>query len=416
MDTIERVHGKHVAGGRRATRRIEAPQEEPKEHGRRSGKHARPPLPPVPPAVGLHTPKEHVEFSPISSTPEQRRWLQEQWALPSYQRGEEPIIIRSLEDPANTGPLDLFLHTDPIPVITGVEKERKKLNTGGIALAVAVTTGSLLIAGGHISEANSATRTGVTSNTGKTAVTPPIIVPDANIKHSIVEIGVRPAPVAPAPPAPAQAAPPPPPPPAPAPPATHAVVQPGDTVGKIAARHGVNMHQMLAANGLGLHTIIYPGQRLVLAGPAKAVAQPATPAPAPAPAPKQAAPAPAPAPAPMSATTSGKGAAVAQAALRQVGVRQDCVMAVGRALSSALGGSVDSWRKWPHEYYQFGYAVASPLPGDLIYYVHGSGAGSLAHIAIYIGDGKAVHGGWNGNDTIIFGVNVGSGPNYIRLR
>ena len=72
----------------------------------------------------------------------------------------------------------------------------------------------------------------------------------------------------------------------------------GDTVGAIAANHGVDMNAMLAANGLGAYSIIYPGQTLLLTGPAIAVAAP-TPAPAAAPAPAPAAaPAPAPAPAP----------------------------------------------------------------------------------------------------------------------
>ncbi|MDJ0455978.1 LysM domain-containing protein [Arthrobacter sp. NQ7] len=75
-------------------------------------------------------------------------------------------------------------------------------------------------------------------------------------------------------------------------------VAPGDTVGAIAASHGVDMNAMLAANGLSAYSIIYPGQALLLTGPPVAVAAPA-PAPAaaaPAPAPA-AAPAPAPAPA-----------------------------------------------------------------------------------------------------------------------
>ena len=71
------------------------------------------------------------------------------------------------------------------------------------------------------------------------------------------------------------------------------------------------------------------------------------------------------------------------------------------------------WYKWPHEYYEIGYPVTDPLPGDLIYYVNGGGG--WAHIAIYIGNGQAVHGGWNGNETRVATVNVGSGPNYIRL-
>jgi hypothetical protein len=74
-------------------------------------------------------------------------------------------------------------------------------------------------------------------------------------------------------------------------------VVPGDTVGAIAARFGVDMNAMLAANGLGQYSTIVPGQILVLSGPAlaaPAVATPAAPVSAPAPAPATA-PAPAPA-------------------------------------------------------------------------------------------------------------------------
>jgi LysM repeat protein len=75
----------------------------------------------------------------------------------------------------------------------------------------------------------------------------------------------------------------------------------GDTVGAIAARHGVDMNAMLAANGLGGNSTIVPGQVLKLTGPAVAVPAPApaaAPATAAAPvaAPVAAAPAPAPAP------------------------------------------------------------------------------------------------------------------------
>ncbi|MDP9887250.1 LysM peptidoglycan-binding domain-containing protein [Pseudarthrobacter enclensis] len=105
---------------------------------------------------------------------------------------------------------------------------------------------------------------------------------------------------APAPAAEAPAAPEPAPAPAPAPPPEPAgdpnlyTVVPGDTVGAIAASHGVDMNGMLAANGLSAYSTIYPGQTLLLTGPAVAMAAP-DPAPAPAPA---AAPAPAPAAAP----------------------------------------------------------------------------------------------------------------------
>ncbi|WP_374208713.1 LysM peptidoglycan-binding domain-containing protein [Pseudarthrobacter cellobiosi] len=100
---------------------------------------------------------------------------------------------------------------------------------------------------------------------------------------------------------PAEAPPPPPAPePAPAPagdPNLYTVV-PGDTVGGIAARYGVDTNAMLAANGLGLYSIIVPGQTLKLTGPAVEVSAPAAAAPVaaspayiPAPAPVQAAPA-----------------------------------------------------------------------------------------------------------------------------
>jgi len=75
-------------------------------------------------------------------------------------------------------------------------------------------------------------------------------------------------------------------------------VVPGDTVSGIAARFGVDMNAMLAANGLGAYSIIVPGQTLVLSGPAVAAPEaapaataPGTAAPAAAPAPVQAAPA-----------------------------------------------------------------------------------------------------------------------------
>ena len=66
------------------------------------------------------------------------------------------------------------------------------------------------------------------------------------------------------------------------------VVVAGDTVGVIASRFGVDVYAMLAANGLGVYSIIQPGQTLKLSGPPVAV--PAAP---PAPALAPAAPAPA---------------------------------------------------------------------------------------------------------------------------
>lgn len=129
---------------------------------------------------------------------------------------------------------------------------------------------------------------------------------------------------------------------------------------------------------------------------------------APAPAPAAAAPA-----AAAPAANSDRASAIVAAAHAQLGQFQDCTMLVTRSLA-AVG---INFHGWPADYYSLGTAVSADaaLPGDLIYYSNG-GYGGVPHIAIYIGGGKAIHGGWNGNQTVIFSANVGSGPAFIRLR
>lgn len=129
------------------------------------------------------------------------------------------------------------------------------------------------------------------------------------------------------------------------------------------------------------------------------------------PRPVAAAPVSKPAPPPAPAVNLSRAQRIVSAALSQVGEYQDCVEMVADTLA-AVG---IYHYKWPVEYYQIGYPVAASgaLPGDLIYYADG-GAG-VAHIAVYIGNGQAVHGGWNYNQTKVFTVYVGSGPNFIRL-
>ncbi|GAA2202429.1 NlpC/P60 family protein [Sinomonas flava] len=142
------------------------------------------------------------------------------------------------------------------------------------------------------------------------------------------------------------------------------------------------------------------------------VAQAAPQAPAPAPAKVQAAASTAvQAPAPAPAAASGQGAAIAAAAYAQLGVAQDCTMLVTNSLA-AVG---IHYHGWPAGYLSLGRTVsaAEAQPGDLAYYANG-GMG-LAHIAVYVGNGMAVHGGWNGGTTALFSVNVGSGPVFIRV-
>ena len=39
----------------------------------------------------------------------------------------------------------------------------------------------------------------------------------------------------------------------------------------------------------------------------------------------------------------------------------------------------------------------------------------MAHIAVYIGNGQAVHGGWHGSGTVISSAYCGSGPVFIHV-
>lgn len=141
--------------------------------------------------------------------------------------------------------------------------------------------------------------------------------------------------------------------------------------------------------------------------PAPAPVQPRAPRHAAAPAPARPAPAPAPRPVPP----ASKGALIAATALAQLGQYQDCTRLATRSLA-AVG---INFHGWPAGYLSLGPQVraAQAMPGDLIYYANG-GMG-LAHIAVYIGGGMAVHGGWNGNTTVKFTANVGSGPVFIRV-
>ncbi|MBG6218021.1 LysM repeat protein [Arthrobacter sp. CAN_A6] len=74
--------------------------------------------------------------------------------------------------------------------------------------------------------------------------------------------------------------------PAPAPAAAY-TIKSGDTLGAIAARHGVSLSNLLSANNLAMSSVIHPGQKLNLGTSPISVqaVPPATPAPAPAPAP-----------------------------------------------------------------------------------------------------------------------------------
>ena len=158
-----------------------------------------------------------------------------------------------------------------------------------------------------------------------------------------------------------------------------------------------------------------PAAQTKAATPApKAETKAATQTPAPAAQTKAATPAPAAQTKPAATTTpsGSKNAAIYQAALAQVGRYQDCTMLVTNALKS-VG---INYHDWPAGYMKLGTQVSASQAqaGELIYYANG-GTG-LAHIAVYAGNGQAVHGGWLGNQTVVNTANVGSGPVYIRVK
>ena len=162
------------------------------------------------------------------------------------------------------------------------------------------------------------------------------------------------------------------------------------------------------------------------AAPEQTPEQTPTPAPAapeqtpeqnPTPAPEQT-PAPAPeetvTPAPEQ-TASSLGDRISSSAQELVGVTDGlwCTQVVQQALANA--GVSDAYQLWPDQYQGvYGYYTDSPQAGDLIYY--NNGGRGVDHIAVYIGNGQAVHGNYNGKTVIAGAYQNGMGnPQYIRV-
>ena len=107
-------------------------------------------------------------------------------------------------------------------------------------------------------------------------------------------------------------------------------------------------------------------------------------------------------------------ARIAAAAQTLVGVTdgQWCTEVVQQAL--ALAGVADAYQLWPDEYQgMYGYYTSTPQAGNLIYY--NNGGRGVDHIAIYIGNGLAVHGNYNGR-TVIESVYIpGGAPQFIQV-
>ena len=114
-------------------------------------------------------------------------------------------------------------------------------------------------------------------------------------------------------------------------------------------------------------------------------------------------------------TASSLGDRISSSAQELVGVTDGlwCTQVVQQALANA--GVSDAYQLWPDQYQGvYGYYTDSPLAGDLIYY--NNGGRGVDHIAIYIGNGQAVHGNYNGKTVIADAYQNGMGnPQYIRV-
>ncbi|WP_394941831.1 NlpC/P60 family protein [Psychromicrobium sp. YIM B11713] len=105
------------------------------------------------------------------------------------------------------------------------------------------------------------------------------------------------------------------------------------------------------------------------------------------------------------ASKSGIGATIAAAAYAQLGVAQDCTALA----SNSLAAAGIFYHGWPSGYLSLGRTISQgeAQPGDLVYYSSNGFGGQ--HIAVYVGNGMAVHGGWSGGTTALFSVNISSG-------
>ena len=114
-------------------------------------------------------------------------------------------------------------------------------------------------------------------------------------------------------------------------------------------------------------------------------------------------------------TASSLGDRISSAAQELVGVTDGlwCTQVVQQALANA--GVSDAYQLWPDQYQGvYGYYTDSPLAGDLIYY--NNGGRGVDHIAIYIGNGQAIHGNYKGKTVQASAYQDGMGnPQYIRV-
>lgn len=110
---------------------------------------------------------------------------------------------------------------------------------------------------------------------------------------------------------------------------------------------------------------------------------------------------------------------VADAAKAQIGQHEWCTETATDSLNAAAGSNVYGVY-WPDQYKNLGtvFTDRSQLqPGNLVYYANDGRYGEAGvevpdHIAVYVGDGQVVNGGWNGNNVVQSGIDVPQGTQY----
>ena len=116
------------------------------------------------------------------------------------------------------------------------------------------------------------------------------------------------------------------------------------------------------------------------------------------------------APVAVDTSSSSKAAAAVAAAYAELGVAQDCTDLVQNALAATgltqrrdqggfdRGPGIEQWD-------MFGTRVSldNLAPGDILIYGH-------SHVALYVGNGQAIHGGFNGMNTVLFSATIPGQP------
>ncbi|WP_052492568.1 NlpC/P60 family protein [Leucobacter komagatae] len=107
---------------------------------------------------------------------------------------------------------------------------------------------------------------------------------------------------------------------------------------------------------------------------------------------------------------AGSGASgLVAAALAQVGVSQDCTDLVQNSLAAIGQTERRDAGGYDHGVNDFGrygatvsyvHGTTALAPGDLLVWP------GLPHVAVYIGGGQAVHGGWSGGTTVVDAISV----------